>query len=269
MIRGLRRAFAAFFANNGFFLAAGLSFYFLICIIPLLFLLVSVVGFMLSREAAAAAVVAQLTQGFPVYRKEITRALVHIVAARAISGILGTVILILFSTQLFGAMRLVLAQVYSVKVRGFVRGMLFDMLLVVALAPLFLLSFIASGLFTWFRDFVMVPSRLPGPWLAYSSIAFSVAISAAMFYLIYRYVAARRVRPAAALAGAVLSSVLWEVAKQLFRAYIRRFDVYGQIYGPLGVLVASMMFVYYTMVVFVLGAVYVAALDSRHRERHG
>ena len=55
-----------------------------------------------------------------------------------------------------------------------------------------------------------------------------------------------------ALAGAVLASVLWEVAKQLFRLYIRNVGVYDQIYGPLGVLVAFVMFVYYSAIVFVL-----------------
>ncbi len=267
MIRGLRRACSTFFANNGFFLAAGLSFYFLICIIPFLFLVISAAGFVLRREAAAATVVAQLTQTFPVYRREISRALVHIVATRGVSGVLGIVILILFSTQLFGAMRLVLAQLYGTKVRGFLRGMLFDTAVVMALAPLFVLGIIASGLFTWFRGFVMTPARLPEPWLGYSSIAFGLALATSIFYLIYRHLATHRVRRGAALAGATLSSVLWEVAKELFRVYIRRFDVYGQVYGPLGVLVASMMFVYYTMIVVVLGAAYVASLDGRHHER--
>jgi uncharacterized BrkB/YihY/UPF0761 family membrane protein len=41
--------------------------------------------------------------------------------------------------------------------------------------------------------------------------------------------------------------------------------LYDQIYGPLGVLVAFVMFVYYSAVVFVLGAAYVAVLDARRR----
>jgi membrane protein len=69
----------------------------------------------------------------------------------------------------------------------------------------------------------------------------------------------------AALPGAILTALLWEVAKQLFRLYIRRVGVYDQIYGPLGVLVAFVMFTYYTSVVFVFGAAYVASLDSRRR----
>jgi len=55
-----------------------------------------------------------------------------------------------------------------------------------------------------------------------------------MFYLAYRFVPRRRPRVGAALAGAVLASVLWEVAKQLFRLYVQEVGVYDQMYGPLG-----------------------------------
>jgi uncharacterized BrkB/YihY/UPF0761 family membrane protein len=41
--------------------------------------------------------------------------------------------------------------------------------------------------------------------------------------------------------------------------------VYDQIYGPLGALVAFVMFVYYTAVVFVFCGAFVAARDARQR----
>jgi uncharacterized BrkB/YihY/UPF0761 family membrane protein len=38
--------------------------------------------------------------------------------------------------------------------------------------------------------------------------------------------------------------------------------VYDQIYGTLGVLVAFVMFVYYSAIVFVIGGAYAASLDA-------
>ena len=259
MIGGLRRAVSSFFANQGFFLAAGLSFYFLICVIPLLFLVVSVTGFVLSRETATAAAVDQLTRNFPVYRREIARALLRIMHTRTLSGVLGTAVLILFSTQLFTAIRLVLDRLFGVRpMRSFLRGITLDTVLVFLIAPLFVTSIVVADLFGLFKTFLAEQLR-------YSSVGFSVLLSTAMFYLVYRYLPDRRVRRGAALAGALLTSVLWEAAKQVFRLYIRRVGLYDQIYGPLGVLVAFVMFVYYTMIVFVLGAAYVAALEPRRR----
>jgi len=41
--------------------------------------------------------------------------------------------------------------------------------------------------------------------------------------------------------------------------------VYDQIYGPLGVLVAFVMFTYYSAIVFVFAAAYAAERDARRR----
>src|SRR5207245_2621724 len=77
--------------------------------IPILLLCVSMVGFVLSStEEATQHVVGELTKQFPVYQRQITRTLVRIVEARTASGVLGTVVLVAFSTPLFGASRLVL-----------------------------------------------------------------------------------------------------------------------------------------------------------------
>ena len=93
-----------------------------------------------------------------------------------------------------------------------------------------------------------------------------MGFSTGLFFVVYRYFPHRRPRLGAALAGALLASMLWEAAKQLFRWYILSLGVYDQIYGPLGVLVALTMFVYYSGIVFVLGAEYVAALEARWRQ---
>jgi membrane protein len=122
-----------------------------------------------------------------------------------------------------------------------------------------------TWLFQWFQDFVVRPAHLAPEWALGITIGFSIALSTMMFYFAYRYVPRRRPRIFAALLGGVLTAVLWEIAKQLFRLYIRQVGVYDQIYGPLGVLVAFVMFVYYSAIVFVFGAAYVASLDSRRR----
>ena len=76
---GLRGAVSRFVAESGFFLAAALAFFFLVCVIPLMLLGVSTIGFVLSSEAAAQEVVGQLTRNFPVYRREISAAILRIV----------------------------------------------------------------------------------------------------------------------------------------------------------------------------------------------
>jgi membrane protein len=260
----VRGAFSRFFAESGLFLAAGLAFFFLVCCIPLTLLGVSTVGFVLSTEQAAHEVVGQLARNFPVYRREISNALLRIIETRAMSGITGTLILIFFSTPMFGASRLVLHRMLGVRQPGqYFRNLLFDSGLVLLLTVLLFAASSVTWLFQWFQEYFLAAAGMPPLWLYWVTVGFSVLLSSTMFYFAYRYVPRRRPRPAAALTGAVLAALLWELAKQVFRWYIRRVGIYDQIYGPLGVLVAFVMFVYYTSIVFVFGAAYVAALDAR------
>jgi membrane protein len=263
-VLGLRGAFSRFFAESGFFLAAGLAFFFLVCVVPVLLLGASTLGFVLSSEAATQEAVNQLTRNFPVYRREITGAIVRIIETRAVSGIAGTLILIFFSTPLFGAMRLVLHRMLGVRAGGgYVSNLLLDTGMVLVLTVLLFASTSVTWLFQWFQEFIVKPNQV-GWRSAYAiTVAFSVLLSMMMFYFGYRYVPRRRPRAWTAMVGGLLAGILWEVAKQLFRVYIRNFGVYDQIYGPLGVLVAFVMFVYYSAIVFVFGAAYVASLDSR------
>jgi membrane protein len=263
-VRGLRQAFANFFAHQGFFLAAGLSFYFLICLIPLLFLIVSLAGFILQSETASRQVINHLAPLVPVYQNEIARVLRTIVARRNVSGVLGTVILVLFSTQLFASARVVLDRVLGVRRgRGWVKGMLLDTVFILLIGILFFTTLVVTDLFAWVKVFVLQPAAVPPVWVHYMGVALGVGLAAMMFYLLYRHLPNRWIPPGPAVAGALLASLLWEIAKQLFRLYILNLGVYDQIYGPLGVLVAFVMFVYYSAIVFILGAEYVAALERR------
>ncbi|MBM4443067.1 MAG: YihY/virulence factor BrkB family protein [Candidatus Rokubacteria bacterium] len=268
MFAGARGAVSRFFAADGFFLSAGLAFFFLVAMIPLLLLSVSIVGFVLTTEQAGRELVSQLTRNFPVYRNEISRALLRIVETRKTSGLVGTVILIVFSTPLFTASRLVLHRLMGIKTgRGFLRGLAVDAGMVILLGILLFALMAITWAFYWFQLFVLGPANLSGQWLAATTLGFSLLLSMALFYLGYRFVPMRRMRPGAALAGALVATLLWEVAKQLFRLYIREFGVYDQIYGTLGVLVAFVMFIYYSAVVFVLGGAYAAALDATRPAR--
>lgn len=266
MFGGIRGAFSRFYTNDGFFLAAGLSFTVLVCLIPLILLGVSLVGFIVSTQEAAHEVVGQLARNFPVYKGEISRVLLRIIETRRASGLIGTAVLVVSSTSLFGATRFVLHRMLGLRGGGNpLRNLLTDTVMVLLLSVLLFFATAVTWAVQWFQAFVLEPTDPSGRWVHQVPLGFSLALSTVMLFLGYFYVPQRRVRVWAALSGAVLASVLWEVAKQLFRLYIRRVGIYDQIYGPLAVLVAFVMFVYYSAVVFVFGAAWVAALDAKRR----
>jgi membrane protein len=265
VIRALRLAAANFRAHQGLFLASGLAFTLVTCLIPVLFFVVSLAGFVLSRKAAAEVVLAQLSDLVPVYKQELHEILAQIIRRRSLSGILGTAVLLIFASQLFATVRLVLNEVFGFTGGfGFVRGVIKDLLLLFLMGVLFLASIVITDIVGWVKIILMVPV-MPGEWIQSLFILLAIGFNTALFFIAYRYFPHRRVPAGAALAGALLASLLWEAAKQLFRWYILSIGAYDKIYGPLGALVALSMFAYYSGAVFVLGAEFTAALLARPR----
>jgi membrane protein len=263
VIRALRLAAANFRAHQGLFLASGLAFTLVTCLIPVLFFVVSLAGFVLSRKAASEVVLTQLSELVPVYKQELHEILAQIIRRRSLSGILGTAVLLIFASQLFATVRLVLNEVFGFTAGFvFVRVVIKDLLLLFLLGALFLASIVITGIFGWVKIILMVPV-MPGEWIRSVFIFLAIGLNTALFFIAYRYFPHRRVPVGAALAGALLASLLWETAKQLFRWYIVSVGTYDRIYGPLGALVGLSMFAYYSGAVFVLGAEFTAALLVR------
>jgi len=266
VIRALRDTAAGFRDHRGLFLASGLSFNLLICLVPVLFFVVSLAGFALSRRTAVEVVVNQIGQFVPVYKDELHQILGQIIRRRSLSGLIGTLVLLLFASQLFTALRLVLNDIFGFSQGpGFVREVLKDIFLLFVMGALFLASIAVTDLFAWLKILLMVPVGLPPEWIRSVFVLLGLVLDTALFFVAYRYFPHRLVPVRPALAGAILASILWEAAKQCFRWYIVTLGVYDKVYGPLGVLVALSMFTYYSGIVFVLGAEFAAALRRPRR----
>lgn len=265
MTRLLREVLHSFHEHNGFFLAAGLSFYVVICVVPFVLLMIAGGGFLLSDEAAVQEVVSKLGEIVPVYQIEMEQILVGVARARGVSTALGTAFLLVFATQLFAATRFVLNSVLGIEGRGFFRGILFDLAMIVVLTVLFFVTMGITAAFAWMKDVVALFRHgfIFTSLFEWAGLFLAVTLNSALFGLIYRFVPRERIPWSSVLTGSVTAALLWELAKQLFRLYIEEADVYGTVYGPLGVTVALIMWVYYSALVFVLGAELIRVLEAR------
>jgi membrane protein len=255
----------AFWKSDGFFLAAGLSFYVVICVVPFVLLAIAGGGFLLSNETVVQEVVTRLTEVLPVYQNDVEEILTRVAAARRISGLLGTGILLLFATQLFAATRLVLNRIFGMKGRRFLHGMLFDFGMILLLVVLFFVTMGITATFVWMQGLLSLfrHSRLFVTLFAWAGLFLAIVLDTLLFLMVYRFVPTERIPWSSVLRGSVTSAVLWEIAKQLFRLYIEDVGVYSAMYGSLGVTIALIMWVYYSAIVFVLGASLIRVLEQR------
>ena len=234
----------------------------MICVVPFLLLLIAAGGFLLSDEMVIRQVLARLAEVLPVYQREMREILTGVVRARGVSGLLGTVILLLFATQVFAATRLVLNRILGTRGRSLFRGVVFDLGMIVALTLLFFLTIGVTATFAWLRRLVG-RGVASGVLFAWAGLVLGVGLDTALFAVVYGFVPVRRVPWPSVITASLTAGILWELAKQLFRMYIEGIGVYSAVYGSLGVTVALIMWVYYSALVFVIGAALIRVLEDR------
>jgi membrane protein len=78
--------------------------------------------------------------------------------------------------------------------------------------------------------------------------------------MLYRFLPRMRPRWRRAFAGALLFTLLWELAKDFFALYVLRFSRYGQLYGSLLAVVLAMLWAYYSAAIFLFCAAVVHRL---------
>ncbi|HEU4565774.1 MAG TPA: YihY/virulence factor BrkB family protein [Gemmatimonadaceae bacterium] len=81
----------------------------------------------------------------------------------------------------------------------------------------------------------------------------ALALLVAMFWLIYYFLPNLRQKKSQALVGALVGALLWVLATLLFRAYVTNFADYNKTYGTIGGVIILLTWMYYTMVVILVG----------------
>lgn len=188
-----------------------------------------------------------------------------------------------FSTRLFAGIRTALNDIYDVSLRPtrhrgiltlFVLAKLRDATMVVGTVILFLANTLLTTGLTILQArgaetvpqlsfFVSTVGRFLGDFLAFS---FSVSL----FYVTYSYASVRRLPWKTALLAATFTALLFEVAKRLYALYLANFASFEGLGGDatLGAIVLFILWVYYTAIVFLLGAVVAETWELRKMQEH-
>jgi membrane protein len=87
-----------------------------------------------------------------------------------------------------------------------------------------------------------------------------------MSFLIYKIVPNKKIQFKPALQAAFFTSLLWEVAKQLFGWYVLHLGRFSMVYGSLSTLVIFFLWIYYSSATLILGGE-VAFLLEKGRNR--
>ena len=223
------------------------------------------------REAAENAISAQLSGLMGQQTADILQSAIAS-AADTSSGIWATLIgvatLIATASGVFGEMQSSLNAIWKTRPHGttvsrLIQARAISLGLVAALGFLLIVSLAVSAGLTAFGDYVDAMMPVGTLILPILNFIVSLALLAILFAAIYKVLPDRRLHWRDVIVGAVVTAVLFTIGKSLIGWYLGSSAVASS-YGAAGGLIVLLLWVYYSVQIFLLGAEFTKIFASRH-----
>jgi len=252
----LSETLSSFRKNNDLSAASSLAFSATLALIPSLFLLTFVLGAAIGSSSEAMARTQELlVQLIPAYSQDILREVQSISSHMGTIGLLYGLVLLWSMTPLVSDMRIALGAVFRKKhTRPFLLEMLFDL----AISIVFLIGLTAIAVAGIIFTLAEQKRHLDLAWEHFEGAVPFLFITAVVFLLYLVFSKRRRIIHLAA--GALVASLLWFAMRPAFHLFILYNPGYGFAFGSFKSLFVVIIWIYYSLVVFLLGAEFAASL---------
>ena len=248
-------------------LAAALSFYALVSLIPLCFLALWALSHWFGPEAAYRMVVQLVRQEIP-QAAEVIIGQVDVIrqgSARWMTGSLWGLLLLVWAGAGFCETleRILTAAWAGRPLRGYLQRKWITFLTFLCAAVFFGASMLATAALTTIarldiRVVGLSPRDFPWLWNILAALL-PFVLSVIMFFLLYKFLPNASVPTGLALKAAACAGVAWEFSKILFARFIARHQTYEHLYGSLTGVVVFMLWIYLSAVILLMGAELAAA----------
>ncbi|GEP59573.1 YihY/virulence factor BrkB family protein [Reyranella soli] len=265
-----------FIADEALSHGAAIAYYTLFAVAPVLLIIIAIAGLVFGREAAEAAIVAQLSGLMGESTAKALEEIVHKVGDRE-GGLWATAIgvgaLILTATGVFGEVQSALNVVWKAKDRKarerrsalsrLARARAASLGLVVTAGFLITVSLAVSAALEALSGYLR--GIFPGAEIVLTVVDFviSTALIGFLFAAIYKVLPDKPIAWRDVAIGALVTALLFEAGKYLIALYIGKSDV-ASTYGAAGALVVLLLWIFYTAQIFLLGSEFTYAYARRY-----
>lgn len=267
------QAFNRFNDHKGPDLAAAVSYYTLLTLIPLLVFTISLgVSLLGSFDATyrGATLIFQgiLEQLSPPAQESLRFFVEHALRFQ----LLGIVLLAWTSKRAFGALASALETVFDAKARGFARGNLLALGMVFVSGGALLATIALTAALATIEG--LIERHAPGSADVFQGLVAVLLgwvlrplVTFGFFFFLYRVVPRRVVTTLNALAGAALGTTLWELARLGFTYYARNIARYAGLYGALEAIIVLALWLELSVSIILYCGEVVALLIEPRRNR--
>jgi membrane protein len=255
--------------DGGPLVAAAISFFGILSIIPLALMGVWGLGQFVSSEEAFRDVLDFMKHYLPGSAKLIRHYLEELIASRGTIGWLGIAGLLWSGSQ--GFVTLELAINHALRVpnrRNFLESRLLGFWMILLTGSSLALSLVITSTIATIRRFSLPvldwsPDEIPLLWTTIGATV-PVLLAILSFSVIYRVMPNMRMPWRTALIAGTVAGLLWEFAKRGFTYYLARYATYDAVYGSIGGIIGLVFWIYYSSVILVLGTELASVLQDVH-----
>jgi membrane protein len=267
----LKDTVLSFIEDEALSRGAAIAFYTATSIAPVLLIVVAIAGLAFGRDAAQNAITDQLTGLMGKQTAEVLQTAVASAAGKS-SGIwatiIGVVTLIATASGVFGEMQSSLNAIWKAKPKGttvsrLIRARAASLGLVAALGFLLMVSLVVSAGLTAFGGYLDATLPFGKLILTVLNVVVSLTLISVLFAAIYKVLPDRNLEWRDVIVGAVVTAILFTVGKSLIGWYLGSSAVASS-YGAAGGLIVLLLWVYYSVQIFLLGAEFTKIYANRH-----
>ncbi len=259
---------------NLFFAGAGIAYSLFLGMIPLILLVFSLLSNLFDVKTLQNQIfqIIDTVIPYPVYasymKKVIETRLPEFVGYSTIAGYTGAIGLLITSTWIFSSMRTILNRIFhtTIQKNPFV-GLLRDLGMVILLVIFITLSTFVFPIVNLILEVaqtshVMSSFNVSAMWNSVVWVS-SLLIMLIMFFSLYYLIPYEKLPKRVALLSAFWTTLLWELARNVFGYYIQYFFSSNALYGAFALIVVILFWVYYSSCIFIIGA----EIGQLYRER--
>ena len=259
-----------------FLLSSGIAFNLLLCIIPLVVLIVSLVSGVMDVNQTKETVEAALDKVLPKNTKatSLITTIINEVGAffnySSVAGWIAGVALLWLASALFSSLRTGLNAIFHIPTpKFFIWYKLKDMAFTIVIVMLILIVTLLSPLLTLADQYrlSLVENEATGLLFGLTVQAASLIATSVLFLLLYKLVPNRRLPWPIVLMSTGFAVVLWEAARMLFSWYVYSATNFSKIYGGYVAVASFAVWLYYSAFIFLLSAElgqYIYVLRTKH-----
>jgi membrane protein len=261
----------SFIEDSALSRGAAIAFYTVTSIAPVLLIVVAIAGLVFGREAAQNAISGQLTGLMGQQTADVLQAAIASAAGKSssiLASMVGIATLVLTASGVFGEMQSTLNAIWKTEPRAttvsrLIQARAVSLGLVAALGFLLIVSLAVSAGLTAFGNYldsIMPIGRFILPAL---NFVVSFVLLAVLFAAIYKVLPDRPLEWRDVIFGAVVTAILFTIGKSLIGLYLGSSAIASS-YGAAGGLIVLLLWVYYSVMIFLLGAEFTKTYANRH-----